>query len=191
MERIKLDKTIKIISPTEVYVEWKPLNEGVKDIAFYGNTFESIEQSNEFDDIAKVEIVNAINNYLQDEIYTHLDYLSIDEKKSQSIDFIDEKIKECILSGFLFQGNLFSMSLEAQINWSNLLMIPDEYFPLQINTKEDNVYNLHFSNRDAFYMAAMTHKTTKLNLGTNRKQQVLSCNTTEEIDLLLESYTWE
>jgi hypothetical protein len=69
--------------------------------------------------------------------------------------------------------------------------IPESYFPLQINTKEDTVYNLHFSNRDAFYMSAMAHKTSKLGLGTARKQMVISCNTNQELIDLMNSFVWE
>lgn len=117
--------------------------------------------------------------------------ISIDKLKQECIDLIDEKVKEFILSGFHYGGNVFSMSIEAQINWSNLLSIPEAYFPLQINTKEDTVYNLHFSNRDAFYMSAMAHKTSKLGLGTTRKQMVISCNTNQELIDLMNSFVWE
>lgn len=116
--------------------------------------------------------------------------VSLDVKKKESIDRIDEIVKQSIVSGFVFQDKIFSMSVEAQINWSNLMMIPEGYFPLKVNTKDDTVYELSIEDRSSFYMAALGHKTYHLNVGTQRKQMVLACESNEEIDSLMESFVW-
>jgi hypothetical protein len=107
--------------------------------------------------------------------------------KKRVIDALDEKISEEIKAGFVFDNSVFSMSLEAQINWSNLLLIPNTAFPLSLKCKDETIYSLIYENREAFYGAAMTHKMTKLGEGTYKTGLINATQTKEELDTLVQT----
>lgn len=109
---------------------------------------------------------------------------ALDEYKKHLIDLQDKKTEDLILSGFTFDGNLFSLSINAQINWSNLLNIPQVMFPLNLSTKDDNIYILTFSNVQNFYFTALGRKNECLQLGNLVKKRINESTTTEELDLI-------
>jgi hypothetical protein len=98
---------------------------------------------------------------------------------------IDKKTEETIFSGFTFDGGLFSMSLSAQINWSNLFFIPDGMWPITLSYKDDTgTYQLSLANRANFYGSALLHKNTALQTGTILKTSVTNALTLEELDII-------
>lgn len=102
------------------------------------------------------------------------------------IDRTDAKTAETIFEGFTYDGNLFSMSTSAQINWTNLFFIPDEMFPLNVSTKNDEtVYSLALANRQAFYGAALTHKNGALQAGNALKAAAKAATTIAELEAVL------
>ena len=109
---------------------------------------------------------------------------TVEEYKKYLIDIQDKKTEELILSGFTFDGNLFSLSINAQINWSNLLNIPQVMFPLNLSTKDDKIYILNFNNLQNFYFTALGIKNECLQLGNLIKKRINECGTTEELDLI-------
>lgn len=106
----------------------------------------------------------------------------------ESINRIDDAIKEKILKGFVFENLNFSMSIEAQLNWSNLFLIPETSFPLSINTKIDEPYLLTFENRNAFYKAAMDHKMYWLMQGSSLKTLLKSKTQVSDINELVSNF---
>lgn len=114
--------------------------------------------------------------------------IPFDQFLTESIEKIDEVIKEKIIKGFVFEGHIFSMSIEAQLNWSNLFLIPEESFPLIINTKEDEPYLLTFEKRDLFYKSAMNHKMIWLMQGSSIKTLIKSKNDVTEINDIISNF---
>lgn len=100
---------------------------------------------------------------------------------------IDIKTEEIIFTGFTFDNKHFSLSISAQINWSNLFNIPEFMFPLTVSCKDETTYSLEYANVQNFYFAALTTKNTALQNGTVKKQQVLACQTLEELQTIAET----
>jgi len=98
---------------------------------------------------------------------------------------IDEKTGELISTGFTWDSLIFSMSSNAQINWSNIPNVPDSLFPLPVMTKDDKtVYNLALSNKMNFYLTALNFKNGYLQSGTSLKNQVEACTTDAEVEAI-------
>jgi hypothetical protein len=110
------------------------------------------------------------------------DLSQVNDYKEYLLKKIDESTESKIFEGFLFEGNLFSMSLSAQINWSNLFFIPDNMFPITLSLKDDTgTYQLSLANRAAFYGAALYHKNFALQTCTYFKGLTTSATTLEEL----------
>lgn len=117
-----------------------------------------------------------------EEISKNYDFNNIVDFKEFLCLQIDKKTENTIFSGFTYNGNVFSMSLSAQINWGNLFFIPDVMFPLTLSTKDDaGTYQLTLAERQSFYGSALNHKNTALQNGTIMKQTINNCNTLEEL----------
>ena len=112
---------------------------------------------------------------------------SLEPYKKEIINLIDTKSEEKIFGGFVFDNNRFSLSLSAQINWSNLLFLPESFFPVNLSTKDDDVYSLTYANVQLFYQAALNGKNAPLQEGNVLKQQVKLAITKEELDLIKNS----
>lgn len=52
-----------------IYVEWRPDNEEIREIAHHGNNFSSLAQANEYQAYAHQELVNCINGYFEQDLY--------------------------------------------------------------------------------------------------------------------------
>lgn len=111
----------------------------------------------------------------------------VDSYKKHIIDLIDNHSQNKIFEGFIYDNKRFSLSLSAQINWSNLLFLPESFFPVNLSTKDDDVYSLTYVNVQDFYNAALNGKNTPLQEGNVLKQQVKNCTTKEELDLIKNS----
>ncbi len=109
---------------------------------------------------------------------------TLDNYKKHLIDLQDKKTEDLILSGFTFDDNLFSLSINAQINWSDLLNIPQVMFPLNLSTKDDNIYILNFNNVQNFYFTALGRKSECLQLGNDIKKRINECLTIAELDII-------
>lgn len=96
-------------------------------------------------------------------------------------DLIDLKTQELIFRGFTFAGFQWSLSITAQINWSNIPLLPEVMFPIEMYDINGDIYNLTFLNRLSFYGAAVATKNSHLKLGNELKGQVLLLTTIEDI----------
>jgi len=115
---------------------------------------------------------------------------TVNSLKEDLIIAIDEHTSNTILSGFTFENCLFSMSLTAQINWSNLLQLPEQIFPITISTKDDSVYVLEFANRMNFYLTCVAAKNLPLQQGTILKNELKALTTIEEVLTFKQSLQW-
>jgi hypothetical protein len=130
---------------------------------------------------------NGINGNIKEGYSLIVDENNINEYKKHIVDLIDAKSEEKIFEGFSFDGKRFSLSLSAQINWSNLLFLPESFFPVNLSTKDDDVYSLIYANVQSFYQAALNGKNAPLQEGNVLKQQVKAATTKEELDLIKNS----
>lgn len=113
--------------------------------------------------------------------------MTLEELKSEKIDNIDFRTKQLINDGFNFDGHIFSLSVEAQINWSNMLNFPDQMFPLNVIDRDDNLYILDLSNKMNFYLSALNGKNMHLQSGGVLKTQVKNAQTIEEVELIIDN----
>lgn len=127
---------------------------------------------------------DGINGIIRDGYSVITESLNLDSYKKNLIELIDEKSIKKINQGFRFDGKTFSLSLSAQINWSNLLFLPESFFPVNLSTKDDDIYVLTYSNVQLFYQAALSGKNTPLQEGNVLKQQVKVATTIQELDLI-------
>lgn len=109
-------------------------------------------------------------------------------EKANLIRLIDDKSSSKIFEGFTFDKNIFSLSISAQINWSNLLNIPEQMFPINISTKDDGIYVLQFFNVKNFYYSALTAKNTALQYGNEAKILIKNATTIAELETI--ATTW-
>ena len=69
METLVVTRIVTRQKDGSFYVEWRPENEGIRDIAYHGNNFASLSQADEYETHAHNELVNCINGYFEDELY--------------------------------------------------------------------------------------------------------------------------
>jgi hypothetical protein len=101
--------------------------------------------------------------------------MTLQELKDLRYKEIDSTSGYLIKQGFSFGGFDFSLSENAQINWTNLNLLPDEVYPVLLSTNSEDTYTLQLADRDSFYMTAVTKKLTSLNSGTQLKKLIYDC----------------
>ncbi|MFA7287682.1 MAG: hypothetical protein WC055_02280 [Melioribacteraceae bacterium] len=107
--------------------------------------------------------------------------ISFIELQESMLSEVDSQTQSNIRLGFTFDGIVFSMSENAQLNWSNIPNIPKEAFPFEVSGKEDDVYLLSEANKMNFYMTAMSFKMSLLSAGTSKKKLIKACKTIEDL----------
>lgn len=112
------------------------------------------------------------------------DRTDIEQYKLDLYDIIDENTAAVIFQGFTFAGKPFSLSISAQINWTNLLQLPDAIYPLTISCKDETVYSLTLANKMNFYLTCVFAKNGALQAGTTLKQSVRTATTITELDVI-------
>ena len=129
--------------------------------------------------------IEAFNQYLADTTADRTAFMvqniEIPKAKQDKKNEIDINTQAIIAKGFTFAGLNYSLSLTAQINWSNIPMLPDAAFPLQIQSQEGTIYHLELANRQNFYLTAVNAKNTPLQSGHLLKVQIDQLGTLEEI----------
>lgn len=109
------------------------------------------------------------------------DGMTIKQAKQEKFGLIDAKTQELIFQGFAFAGLHWSLSINAQINWSNLPKMPEFAFPLNMQDMDGTDYVLSYEERMNFYYTSMAVKNTHLQSGNALKTQVSELTTIEEI----------
>ena len=120
---------------------------------------------------------------------TPIDFENVDHVKKLLKDQVDNETANNIMAGFAFGGgvHIFSMSITAQINWSNFPFLPEVMFPLVVMDKNDVPYTLSFADKMNFWGAALTHKNTALQTGTIKKATIDACTTIEQLNTIAEA----
>lgn len=120
--------------------------------------------------------------------YDAYDGLTLEEAKSKRIREVDSKTETLIESGFTYDGSSFSMSTNAQRNWSALGAANANgllTFPLPISTVDEGSYSVADEpSLLAFLGAYLTYQTDPAQpLGAGRviKTEIQACTTVAEV----------
>lgn len=105
----------------------------------------------------------------------------IEQALEEKIKEIDENSEKLIFDGFKYGGLKFSMSANAQINWTNLPNETPEDLPYYVMSKDDKPFLLTVDNIMDFYRASKTHKKSVLLEGGNLKVQLQQLKDVEQI----------
>jgi hypothetical protein len=101
--------------------------------------------------------------------------MTLDELKDVRYAEIDMNTQYLISQGFTFGGHTFSMSLTAQLNWSNFPNLPDALFPLTVIDIVEQPYVCSLANKMNFYYSALNAKNQYLQSGGVLKAQIHAC----------------
>lgn len=171
MLTLYLDEEIKKICPIEGISVGRKNDKNTWKIDFASNaTLEQIEAANTF-----VENFD-INNFL-----------ILQAKKDKNLK-IDEKTQQIIAQGFPFASKRFSLSQNAQTNWTNMYINKSILSkPLTVTTNDDEAFQLETeSDIQNFYMTGLVYVQSIINSGRALKLSVNNCSTLEEIENIVD-----
>lgn len=121
------------------------------------------------------------NDFVSELVYEQVVIIPVEQALEEKIKEIDSNTESLIYKGFEYGGLIFSLSTNAQINWSNLPNLPEQIFPLTILSKDEKPYSLNYSEVMNFYLSAVNGKNTHLQSGTLLKQELLKLKDSESI----------
>jgi len=139
----------------------------------------------DFSSTATSEQILAANNFVNN--FNVSDYLLLQAKKDKNLK-IDEKTQEIISLGFPYDSKIFSLSSNAQMNWTNMYINKSVLAkPLIITTNDDEAYQLDTElDIQNFYMTGLIYVQTIINSGRTLKINVNNCSTLEEIENIID-----
>lgn len=89
---------------------------------------------------------STLNSVIQNHVA-----VSLDDNKAAKILAIDSKTRDIIAKGFAYDGQQFSLSMQAQTNWLGLATLQSLLtFPIGITTAANTTYTLDQANVMAF-----------------------------------------
>jgi hypothetical protein len=108
----------------------------------------------------------------------------IPELRSTAFSRIEQRSGELIQAGFSFEQVIFSLTQEAQIRYTTMMMLADMLpYPLGINSLDDS-YCLYLQNGDhtrMFCMAALSYVKLIVDSGTIQKDRVRAMDSADEL----------
>ena len=117
---------------------------------------------------------------------------TLDELKKLKNIAIDERTMELIYFGFDFDGHHFSLSDRAQGNWAGMIgsigagLLTVANFPLTLSDTSDSKYELTWLNALLFCGTAVATVKNRKGSGSDLKQLVNQCSTTEELNAIID-----
>lgn len=108
------------------------------------------------------------NDFVMEVVFEEDVEISLEQK----INDIDLNTQKLISNGFVFDGENFSLSVNAQINWKDYADLPEKFFPIKISTLSDTVYLLRYNKVKLFYEKAMETKINILKVGAELKDSI-------------------
>lgn len=116
------------------------------------------------------------------------DCTTVDGLKEYLCKFCDDKVATDCEIGFTFDSRQFSLSENAQKNWSDLHQFQAIFtFPKLIGTLDNLGYNLSQANLMPFIGSALNLLDTILNNCRNKKAEILACTTMEQLQVIQET----
>ena len=117
------------------------------------------------------------------------DSVYLDHLKQKRYDEIDLKTEALIAQGFTYDSRTFSLSQEAQINWTNLYQARSLFtYPVSATTKDQDAYSIpDIATVEAFYQTGLGTVQAHLDSGRDLKVQVKAATTKAEIDAIVDN----
>lgn len=157
---------------------WVPNHPGIETAVHYSNG----ENQNVPFSAIRNSIFHAVNEQHPDE-YT-LDG-ELDNHKEHVFSSIDKRTREKIGEGFIYEGMIFSLSSNAQTNYTGMLAGRELLdYPVTINARDDTE-KLQLDDEEAvrtFCGAALKAAREYINLGSELKEEVRQAQTAEDLD---------
>lgn len=101
---------------------------------------------------------------------------------------IDAKTQALIRQGFTFDGRSFSLSVNAQMNWSGLKTFEGLLsWPVAITTNDDSEYSLSQANLTAFTGTGLGTVSAHYGSGRALKLQVNAATSKTEVDAVVDN----
>jgi hypothetical protein len=111
--------------------------------------------------------------------------MDINTLKKQLKELIDDETEKLILDGFTYDGNKFSLSLEARSEWLALRTLESEMtFPITLPTLDGSSYSLSQANLSGFLTAGLSTYRSHKQSGRLLKEQVDTKTTEEDLSRL-------
>ena len=137
--------------------------------------------------VEEVDTETLISNYVPNTF-------TLEEMKKCKCDSIDVRTKQLIADGFEFppeSGQYFSLSIPAQINFTNLDRLRDDpilTYPISVNTRDDDgVFEITDSaTMRSFFLSGMGVAKGAPDSGTALKNQVRACTTKAEVEAIVD-----
>jgi len=145
---------------------WVPDFPGLGDKAYYAD-----DGTVPYDAI-RVSLFEAIDGLYPDTYSLEYD---ISDLRDEAFLRIDARSDELIKAGFAFEGSVFSLSVEAQVRYTTMLMLADALpYPLAINSLDDrSAVELQSGDHTrAFCMTALGHVKGVVDSGSVQKALV-------------------
>lgn len=125
-------------------------------------------------------------------IQGEFDLTTLEGLKAYRYKQIDSITQILIGQGFTFDGQVFSLSVAAQSNWTNIKSNKTTFsamgaFPLQISTKNDNIYMLTEANVDSFWGAGFIAVKNAYTSGADIKKLIFDSTTIEQINTIIDN----
>jgi len=118
---------------------------------------------------------------------SYIDSINLEANKTALIKKIDEKTQYLISQGFSFDGEQFSLSEPAQINWLGLKTLEDVItWPIEITAKSDGSYSLAQSNLTFFLGTGKATIQAYIDSGRNLKIATNNATTQAELDAVVD-----
>lgn len=116
---------------------------------------------------------------------------TLEEVKAKKVLEIDQKTQALIAAGFTFDSAQFSLSINAQMNWSALLTFQNAgqlSYPCAVTNKEDTEYQIADpTTLVQFCGAAMVAVNTPIATGRALKVSVQAASTIAEVDTVIDN----
>lgn len=116
--------------------------------------------------------------------------LTLSEYKDHRFEEINERSRDLIANGHVYNGNVFSLSENAQRNLLGLFSSKDYLnYPFEYRTKNDldKVFLNNATDITNFYFSAMGTIQQHLGTGNALKQQVKDCTTELEVQAIIDN----
>ncbi len=114
--------------------------------------------------------------------------LTVAEEKELRYNEIDAKTRELITAGFEFEGNVFSLSGNAQLNWSEVHTNQNQFtFPLAISMKNHDTYDIPQNKVQPFWSAAKDTVKGHLDSGRVLKKSVFDATTKAQVNAVIDN----
>lgn len=108
----------------------------------------------------------------------------IEETIEKVVEYIANKLE----NGFMFQEKMFPMSISDQVNYTNLLLLPNEAFPQNFPCKDHFTFQVTVQNKLALYQASAQHKMLWEGIQSKVISQLKKCTNNLEVIEIYKTY---